>query len=346
MIPDRFDKTVDVLAELPGQATLADPGRSDDRDQPGPVFPGRGMEEVLEQAKLLVAPHERRFERLRTVPAPALGDHPDGPPGGNRSYLALQDLRSDRLEGDRPACGALCRLPDEDRPGPCHGLEPAGRVDKIPRDHALVGRPQGDCRLAGEDAGARRDTWPEALDHVDQLERRPDGSLGVVLVGDRGAPDRHHSVPDELLDRPAVPSDHVGRDLEVAGEQVARLFGVAAVRERREPDEVGEENGDEAALGHADRRGRCCRFTHRHREARDRGGPGCEWRRTFAAELRERGVGRATGRTPRREPRGALHAELRPRLVLRRAVRADHHRRRCRTSAVEPNPRSTGPKRL
>ena len=48
----------------------------------------------------------------------------------------------------------------------------------------------------------------------------------------------------------------------------------------------------------------------------------------------------------RREPRGALHAELRPRLVLRRAVRADHHRRRCRTSAVEPYPRSTGPKRL
>ena len=42
---------------------------------------------------------------------------------------------------------------------------------------------------------------------VDQLERGADGALGVVLVRDRRAPDRHDRVADELLDGAAVPLD-------------------------------------------------------------------------------------------------------------------------------------------
>ena len=37
--------------------------------------------------------------------------------------------------------------------------------------------------------------------------------------------------------------------LEVARLELADLLGVAALRERREPDEVGEQDADEAALG-------------------------------------------------------------------------------------------------
>jgi hypothetical protein len=37
--------------------------------------------------------------------------------------------------------------------------------------------------------------------------------------------------------------------LEVAGEQLPDDLGVAPLGERREPDEIGEEDGDEAALG-------------------------------------------------------------------------------------------------
>ena len=44
-------------------------------------------------------------------------------------------------------------------------------------------------------------------DGVDELERRTDRALGVVLVGDRRAPDRHDRVADELLDRAAVALD-------------------------------------------------------------------------------------------------------------------------------------------
>src|SRR5437870_5433211 len=93
----------------------------------------------------------------------------------------------------------------------------------------------------------------ECRNCVDQVERRPYCPLGVVLVRRRRPPDRHHCVADELLDRAAVPLDQLAAGLEVAREQLSRVLGVARLGERGEPDEVGEENRDEASLG--DRRG-------------------------------------------------------------------------------------------
>ena len=51
---------------------------------------------------------------------------------------------------------------------------------------------------------------PERRDRIDQVERRSNGSLGVVLAGGRRAPHRHHRVADELLDGAAVARDHLG----------------------------------------------------------------------------------------------------------------------------------------
>ena len=62
-------------------------------------------------------------------------------------------------------------------------------------------------RTAGPDRDRRPVRGPQAADGVDQVERRPDGPLGVVLVGDRRAPDGHHRVADELLDRAAIATD-------------------------------------------------------------------------------------------------------------------------------------------
>ena len=101
--------------------------------------------------------------------------------------------------------------------------------------------------------GARLDARSRAWERGDEVQRRADGALGVVLVGDGCAPDRHHRIADELLDRAAVPADDVARELEVAGQRLADVLGIAALRERREPDEVGEQDRDEAPLG--DRRG-------------------------------------------------------------------------------------------
>jgi truncated hemoglobin YjbI len=48
-------------------------------------------------------------------------------------------------------------------------------------------------------------------------------------------------VADELLDHPAVSADHASRQGEVVGEELADLFRVTSLAERREADEVHEE---------------------------------------------------------------------------------------------------------
>jgi hypothetical protein len=53
------------------------------------------------------------------------------------------------------------------------------------------------------------------LDLVDQVERRADGTLGVVLVRGRCAPHGHDRIPDELLDRSAVTFDDRSCQVEV-----------------------------------------------------------------------------------------------------------------------------------
>ena len=116
------------------------------------------------------------------------------------------------------------------------------------------GGADGDRRLARQHAGTGAMPGSQRPHRVHQVERRPDRAFGVVLVGDRRTPDGHHRVADELLDRAAVALDDVAGEVEVAGQQLPGLLRVAALRERREADEVGEQDRHEAALG--DGRGR------------------------------------------------------------------------------------------
>ena len=114
-------------------------------------------------------------------------------------------------------------------------------------------RPERDRGLAGQDPCpraqvGRADVGAEVPDEGRELKGGADGALGVVLVRDRGAPERHHGVSDELLDHAAVAVHDASALLEVAGQELTNLFGVARLRERREADEVGEENRDQAAF--------------------------------------------------------------------------------------------------
>ena len=93
------------------------------------------------------------------------------------------------------------------------------------------------------------DLLADRRDRGDELDRGADRALGVVLVGDRRAPHRHDRIADELLDRPAVPGDDRPADLEVAGEQLLDLLGIAALGQGRERDEVDEQDRHEAPLG-------------------------------------------------------------------------------------------------
>ena len=88
-----------------------------------------------------------------------------------------------------------------------------------------------------------------AGDGRDELEAGPDGTLGVVLLRDRCAPDRHDGVADELLDDPAVAGDDGTGEVEVAREELSHLLGVVPLRERREADEIAEQDRDVAQLG-------------------------------------------------------------------------------------------------
>ena len=184
-----------------------------------------------------------------------LGDDPERPPGRDRARLALEGLLAGGLEGDRPRPRPLGRLADEDRARGGRRLEPAGGVDEVAGDHALVRRAERDRGLAGQDAGPGLDRRARARRTASTSSRAgPDGPLGVVLVGRRCAPDRHHRVADELLDRAAVAADDVPGEVEVAGQELAGVLGVASLGERREADEVGEQDRDEAALGDGARR--------------------------------------------------------------------------------------------
>ncbi len=255
MPPDRLADPVDVLLELPGEAALADPAGPGDRDEAGPTLPAGRADRVLEEPELLVAPDEGRLRQVRATLAAALGDHPQGAPGRHRSLLALEDLLAGRLEGDRAAGGSVGRLADEHGARRGDRLETGGGVHEVAGDHALVGGPDRHRGLAGQDPGSGLDRRAEGPDRVDEVEGGPDRSLGVVLPGDRGAPDGHHRVADELLDRPAVAADDLGREVEVAGQGVPDILGVALLGERGEADQVGEQDRDEPSLGDRGRPG-------------------------------------------------------------------------------------------
>ena len=208
-------------------------------------------------------------------------------------------------------------------PGWATRLERDGGVDEVAGDHALVRRADRDRGLAGQDAGPGLDRRAQALDRVDELERGPDGPLGVVLVGGRRAPDRHHGIADELLDGAAVAADHVADELEVAAQELAGVLGVAALGQGREADEVGEQDRDDPALGDG-RRPAPARL--RRRSAR-RDGPVAtgKGRPAFAAELRIGAIDRAA-RPDRPRPAGCRTPcrTWSPGRVLRAAVRTVH----------------------
>ena len=108
---------VDVLEELPGKPRLADPGLAGDRDVARPTLADRRVEEVLEEAQLVVAADEGGLERLRPVAAAPLRDDPQGTPGGHGGGLALEGLLPGRLEDDRRGGRPGGGLADEDRAG-------------------------------------------------------------------------------------------------------------------------------------------------------------------------------------------------------------------------------------
>ena len=134
---------------------------------------------------------------------------------------------------------------------------PRRGVDDVAGRHAFsrVGsRVERDERLARGDADAHLELTVLGERFADR-QRRPNGSLRVVLVRDRRAEDGHDRVADELLDRSAEALE-LGAHARVVGlqEPRARPRGPCA-RRGREADEIAEEAGDDLALLALRRRG-------------------------------------------------------------------------------------------
>ncbi len=181
--------------------------------------------------------------------------------------------------------------------------------------------PMRDRCLPGQDARPSLDAGAERPNDVDELERGTDRALRIVLMGGRGAPDGHDGVADEFLDRAAVTADHIARQIEVPGEQVAGLLRVTSLGQGREarPDRrTGPTPSD------ARRRARHVPSMTVASSAVERGSAGGEWRRTLPAELDRRFVRRPARRTCDHERRGAFAAEPAPGRIRAAAVRADH----------------------
>ena len=233
-------------AELGHEPALADPGLADDRDE----LHGRlalGAEERLEQERALVLAADEWAVRggFRLADAAPCADNA---PHRDRLGLPLCLHRVECLEGDRRFGRAHGRLVDEHRTDGSCRLQTRGGVHDVPGHDALASfraSAESDDRLARRHGRANRELEPlvaQLLDRLQDPEPGAHGPLGVVLVRDRRAEDRHHRVADELLDRSAEALD-VGLDALVVGtERRSDVLGIGAVGTIREADEVDEED--------------------------------------------------------------------------------------------------------
>lgn len=216
----------------------------------------RGMEELFDQAELPAAADKGRLE-ARGPQRPASEAHDaDGAVQVHALGLALELVRPGALVHDGRVGGPPGGVLHVHRPGRGQRLYPRGCVHDVPGDHPLPFGPNRHRGLAGHyarpDAKLRHaHVLPERGDGLREIERRPDGSLGIVLLGGGGAPDRHDGVPDEFLNRSTVAGDQSTASVKVAGKELPDLLRIARLRQPGEPDQVCEQHRNEAALGSA-----------------------------------------------------------------------------------------------
>ena len=198
-----------------------------------PVLSAR-LEGADHGLQLPFAADERRFEADGAPRAPGASDYAQRGPRADGLLATLDLVLAGVLVGDRRLARAAGYVVDEHRPGLGDRLQPRRGVDGVAEHHPLALGAQLDRRVAGQHAGAdaqlgHPDLLAEQRDGLRERERRADRPFGVVLARDRSAPDGHHGIADELLDRAAVALDQRPATVEVAAQQIADLLGVAVL---------------------------------------------------------------------------------------------------------------------
>ena len=245
---------VDIVPQFVDEPALADAALADDRDQPQATVAFHCVKIVLEQAKFVRPADERRCEAIRPPRSPMTADHPDRLERFDRIRLALQVQASDRLEEDGTGRQIPGRPTDQDRTRRSGALQPGSDVDGVSDDQTGRGIPvTTDGGLPAQHARPRLQArhslgFAELRYCLNEFQGRPDRSFGVVLVVDVCPPHRHDRVADVLVDHATESLDDLSRPIEVAGEHLPDLFGVALFGQRGESDDVDEHGSDEAPL--------------------------------------------------------------------------------------------------
>ena len=92
------------------------------------------------------------------------------------------------------------------------------------------------------------DVLGHGLQALLDLQRRTEGALGVVLVGDWRAEERHHAVAEKLVDRTFVAVNGVQDHLEDAVHDPVHVFGIELLGHRREARHIREHDCDDLPL--------------------------------------------------------------------------------------------------
>ncbi len=271
-----------VGGQLVGQAALADTGVADQQQELGPAVGDGGVDGRGQVGQLVPAPDQGAVVPAATVARRQGGT--GGDPGVHGLAPALQLQRAlvvvgDAVAGVVPGGGA-----DEHVAG-CGGhLQALGHVDDIA--HGRVVEPPARRAPTStspvftptrSSSSAPKSLAPSQISSCIRRAARTARSASSSWA--TGAPNRATMASPMILSTlPAVALDRRDQPLEAAIHHVLHLFGVGALREGREADEVREEDGDHPALVR-DQRSRHGRKWNRTglRRGRWPGRPGTPW---------------------------------------------------------------------
>ena len=286
--------------ELGDETRFADPWIAPDDDDPAASALYAGLRHRPEIAQLLVAPDKgagiapRRLART----ADPVGDEP--------LLLALQrePVRCLSIEG----LGHLLprRRVDDDLGRGRSAAQARCGVDGVAGEREVTGPGIAASRhdQPGGDAGVHRQVPGEGgvergeigVDHAMQLERRLDGTDGVVAACNRDAEQGHDLVADELVDGPAVAFDGAAGLRLDPGHQRLDVFRIERLVQCRVAAQVAEHHrslASFAVVGDERDGGGTCRdvlaatgaeaLTVHHRGAASRAGR-ADWRAAGGAE--------------------------------------------------------------
>ncbi len=132
----------------------------------------------------------------------------------------------------------------------CRLFEPAGDVDGVAHHRQLAtGSDRADQRRSGVDPDAHRQAPRRDGRGLEdrRLQREPGAhrTVGVELVGAVDAPHRHHRVAHVLVDVAVVVGDDRVEATPQAVHQLREDLGVECLGQRGEPEEIGEQDGDD-----------------------------------------------------------------------------------------------------